>query len=416
MNIEQVVAPMSVSDFRAVIEESREPALIRGEAGKFADLFSVDDYWECIRQGKPDGSPLPRASVTSFQLPVAFDAGAIGRALRSGNTVCVSHMDRASAKLRALCLDVESELGFPGTACVHCYYSPPRTGYDFFHMDAGVAITLQIAGTKKWEYAREPAVEWSTRVGGFRENGKLEWFGEPDWSPSGPLRPPESGEFETRVLLPGDLLVMPPGVWHRVQSSDVASISLNLKLTHTTSVDALMQFARHRCLDEGFWRRPLPFASRDELERGMPQEETKAHLKEYLLKLSDVLKHMAEDEGAFAQAWFRNFLGSQGVISGSDDSEVLDEEVLQIPDGINPRLATETPGSVTLLGQGKSLRIQAPEIAPLMRDIIVRRHLKVSEVHGWGSAQHFPPADVRTILGRLVRSGFLVRGGAEPQR
>jgi hypothetical protein len=408
MDLKSVIAPMALDEFVAAISRSCAPVFVPGSADKFESLFSEADYWRSIDQGKPEGRSLPRVSLSSFQLPLAFERGVISRALRSGNTVCISHMDRALSLLRRLCLDAEAALGLPGSACIHCYNSPRGTGYDYFHMDSGAAVTLQIAGTKTWQYAERPAVPWSIRVGGYREGGRLEWFGETDWSPKpGTFPSPEDQGLVERTLSPGDLLVMPPGVWHRVVASETRSLSLNLKLTATPSIDGVLQIVRHLCLDEEAWRRPLPFASLEELRSGLPSEPTREALKEQMLLLSDMLRSLADDDDTLALAWFRNFLGSQEEVVGGSRGSLRDLDRVEIPFGVAPRLSVGRNGSTSLIAQAKILRVRGEAVVPLLREILARRSFRVAETEGWTSARGLHTSEVRQVLDNLVQAGFL---------
>lgn len=402
-----MIAPIDRFSFADAISRTKTPVLVPGPSEKFDELFNSGAFWASVAKGKPEGVPVPTVSHTRYKLPLAFEKGAIDRALRSGSTVCVSHIDRASESLRQLCLDVESALGFPGSACVHCYISPPGTGYDFFHVDAGAAVTLQLAGTKTWEYSEQAAVPWCTISGGYREES-LEWSGDTDWQPAiGRFPSPEDQGTVERALTPGDLLLVPPGVWHRVHSTDSTSISLNLKLIHRPSVDALLRVVRQACLDDEFWRSPLPFASDGELHSGLLAEETRSALQEQLLRLSEVIQDIANDEAAVSRTWFRTFLGSQDEVIGTNRVDIGRTDVLEIPPRVVPRLAVSSDGSMALLGRGKTMHLRGGFVAPLLREILKRRNFRVDAVESWPSAGVLDARQIEQTLKALVRSGFL---------
>lgn len=407
MNFESVIAPIELPAFIETLIKGI-PLHIPGHPGKFGSLFSKTAFWKCVAEGKPEGAPFPRVSLTAYQLPLAFERGAISRALRSGNTVCTSQIDRVSQELRQLCLATEMAVGFPGTATVHCYYSPPGTGYSFFHLDSGVAVTLQLEGRKTWKYSPKPAIPWSIRVGGYRERGQLEWFGDSDWQPpSDSLPTPDELGYTEVVLSPGDVLVMPPGVWHSVSASDSTSISLNLKLTAAPSIEGILQLVRQACLKEERWRRPFPFATPDELQTGIASESTKQEVKDLILALGKVVSNLAADDAELSRMWFRNFLGSQDSVQGQSGTSITSEDVLCIPTGIHPRLSVENDGTTTLLGQGKILQIHGRSINVLLRDILERRCFRVSELYTWNSAGAYGSPQLLQILQRLFDCGFL---------
>lgn len=408
MKLDELVAPMSPAAFIETLSAGNRVIFIPGDPGKFEFLFDASEFWDCARASKPDGASLPRASMTSYQIPLAFEEGAIRRALKSGNTVCVSHIDRTSDRLRRLCLNVESALGFPGSSCVHCYISPPGTGYDFFHVDSGFAVTLQLTGTKNWAYNETPAIPWCSRVGGFREPGRLEWFGESDWHPAAEdLGLPHDQEIIERTLHPGDLLVMPPGTWHRVQATNELSISLNLKLTHTSSIDSVLQILRHQCLGEVNYRKPLPFATNEDLLSGMVSEAAGNAIAEQLRDLSRTLAALAADPAAISMLWFRNFLGSQNNVVGDHVPEMTSDSVFEIPEQTSPRIAVLHDDSATLLAQGKILRVRGIGVAPLLRRILACRRFMTREVDSWPEARALGYEQTQAVLMRLAQSGFL---------
>ncbi len=409
MNLEEIIAPLPISEFSLHLSDGRIPLYIPGGPLKFQKLFNKLKYWECIERGKPEGAATPRASLSKFQLPVAYERGAIKRAIRSGNTVCVSHIDRASDSLRALCVETEALIGFPGAACVHCYTSPPGTGYDFFHVDGGIAITLQIEGTKDWEYADTSSLPWLTRVGGYREPGRLEWFGDPGWHPKeGTFSTPDVMKIQKQTLKPGDLLVMPAGVWHRVKSTDQTSLSLNLKLTHTTTIDVIIQLLRSACMDNELWRRPLPFTPAGGQDSWTPDAAGLSLYHDLLLQLKDAIDQLSLDANSFAVNWASAFVGSQNEIVPQPDFTLIDNnQVFALPQLVSPRVVAHGSHSATILGQGRMLSIRGEGVANLLQSILRAGPFDLSAALSWSSASSFTETDVRILLEKLVRAGFL---------
>jgi Cupin superfamily protein len=405
VNFESIVAPLTIPDFIKAIKECRS-VYIPGNVNKFKKLFSRKDYWDCAAKGKREGAMLPTVSMTAYQLPLAFDPGAIRGALRSGNTVCTSHIDRASRSLRMLCVDAETLLGFPGFASVHCYYSPPGTGYSFFHIDNGIAITLQLEGKKSWKYCEKAAVPWSARSGGYRETGRLEWFGDIDWQPRGLQSPDEMG-YSEKTLSPGDVLVIPPGVWHSVAADNSTSISLNLKLTAPPSIDGIMQILREICLHDTKWRTPFPFAKGTEINSGKITPGTKREIRDLLLSLTSAIQELANDGESLSQLWFGKLLGSQDNVVSSPEIAIKDSDTLYIPEGLRPRISISSQQSLALLGQNKTMEFSGKSIPNLIRDVISKRSFKLFKVASWPSARGCDRDSIKEIMQKLVDEGFL---------
>lgn len=204
----------------------KRPLLVRGQPGKFDAIMEPDDFIHgldrvpeirCVFGG------LRQAVISPADIREMFEAGA---------TICVTGIDCAHRRLRSAARRIEMELGYAGRVDFRAYLSPPGSGFDI-HYDARVATTLQLDGTKTWWYSDEPYSPFPT------EN-----------SPRHDMAAIRHAVSKTRLhkvtLRPGDLLCLPPGVWHKAKAGTGGSLALNLAFNHTgaTVLDVVLQELR----------------------------------------------------------------------------------------------------------------------------------------------------------------------------
>ena len=166
---------------------------------------------------------LRQATISPADIREMFEAGA---------TICVTGIDRAHRSLRSAARHIEREMRYAGRVDFRAYLSPPGSGFDI-HYDARVATTLQLDGTKTWWYSNEPHSPFPTENSSRADMAAIR-------------RAVARVKLHKVTLRPGDLLCLPPGVWHKARAGAGGSLALNLAFNHTgaTVLDVVLQQLR----------------------------------------------------------------------------------------------------------------------------------------------------------------------------
>jgi ribosomal protein L16 Arg81 hydroxylase len=207
----KILDPISVDAF---LRESfgKRPLLIRGQPGKFDFLmkpanviFGLDKVTEirCVFGG------LKQATISPADIREMYEAGA---------TICVTDLQLAHRSLQTAARRVRREIGFAGRVDFRAYLSPPSSGFDF-HYDARTATTLQLDGEKTWWYATSPHTLFPTENSARTDMAAVH-------------RAVARQKIRKVTLHPGDLLCLPPGLWHKARAGDGGSLALNMAFNH----------------------------------------------------------------------------------------------------------------------------------------------------------------------------------------
>ena len=204
----------------------RRPLYVRGSPGKFDALLKPARFihgLDRVAEIRCVFGELRQATIGPVDIREMYEAGA---------TICVTGMELAHPALRRAARRIEDDLGYAGRIDVRAYLSPPGTGFDF-HYDARVATSLQLDGAKTWWYSTAPEVEFPTQNSNRADM-------------AGTLRAVGRHTLRRVTLKPGDLLCLPPGVWHKAKAGAGGSLALNLAFNHVdgTVADVLVRYLR----------------------------------------------------------------------------------------------------------------------------------------------------------------------------
>jgi ribosomal protein L16 Arg81 hydroxylase/Flp pilus assembly protein TadD len=316
----------------------KRPLFVKGFADKYKGFFDGDGFIkatanpgsapaDALRASfdkrvpivmPPPGAPpeIPSMSIviTPKQAGVLFEAGA---------TLCMSEVQTRVPELAAFCAAIKEQLGYVGKVAFNGYMSPAGAGFNW-HFDARMVTKLQLEGTKRWRFSRRPAVDWP-KANGVRMTDGSGRYGDAearrlDWERIEPL---DEREVTTVLLEPGDLLILPAGVWHDAEGGSTGSLALNmsiLPISYTKIVDELLDGTLSR---EASWRAAaplLPASSR--AEREVDPEGIEA-IRDELKKASATLAEIADDPAALATLWASMVKTLRPPIAGKpgDDKE-----------------------------------------------------------------------------------------------
>jgi ribosomal protein L16 Arg81 hydroxylase len=238
MTLASILSPMPVNTFLHKYFGKR-PVLIRGAPGKFNALMRPANFiygLDRVPEIRCVFGELREATISVRDIREMFEAGA---------TICVTGIDCAHRSLRSAARQIEMEIGYLGRVDFRAYLSPPGSGFDI-HYDARVATTLQLEGTKTWWYSNQPDTPFPT------ENS-------PRTDMVAIRRAVARVKLRKVTLRPGDLLCLPPGVWHKAKAGAGGSLALNLAFNHAgaTVLDVVLQELRGTLATQPGCREPF---------------------------------------------------------------------------------------------------------------------------------------------------------------
>ncbi|HXU69385.1 MAG TPA: cupin domain-containing protein [Polyangia bacterium] len=136
-----------------------------------------------------------------------IDGAAVDYYRHARQTIFVRNLQALHAPTQLFVAAIQSAIGYPAKVDAVSFWSPPSTGFGF-HFDCKNALTLQLAGKKRWRHQRAAAIT-APPVEPFRQAHP--------WAQMAPL---DENELVESVLEPGDVLFLPAGTWHSVAAAD----------------------------------------------------------------------------------------------------------------------------------------------------------------------------------------------------
>jgi ribosomal protein L16 Arg81 hydroxylase len=282
--LQRILHPLSIDAFVGKFFQRRSFRL-PGPANKFDFLFRERDFPVGLDRTKEIRAVFTgnrQVRIRPIEIPQMYEAGA---------TICITGMERAQPKLLRAATLIKSELNYAGSVSFRAYLSPPGSGFGL-HYDARVVTTLQISGTKRWWYSREPAIPFPAYNSGKEPKGYPRWL------------PPPPGALRKIVLRPGDVFCLPAGVWHCAEAQGSGmSLALNLAFDHNGhgTLDSIYYMLKDRLELDERWREPLPVAP-GVRGRAIPKEVT-SELRRRINALCTELAHLSEDDVELGRAW-----------------------------------------------------------------------------------------------------------------
>lgn len=308
--LEALLAPVTPESF---VRDywGRKPLFVKGFKEKYEGFFDGAAFSRALSLQGPtppdflrasfdrktsDGSSLAphaehQSTSTAFratpdQAVALFDAGA---------TLCVSQIETRVPSLAQFVSAIKRQLRYPCRVSFNAYLSPAGSGYNW-HFDSRVATTLQIEGTKRWRFSKAPAIPWPRANGSVRGDGKA-YYADPsvsvqDWEQLTPFDPSDVSEA---LLEPGDLLILPAGVWHEACGGGSGSLALNLAFTPVAYTMIVAKILDAVLTPEAEWRSPAPLLPDD----SKAVEEISAQL----TRAASLLQSLAADEAEIVRVW-----------------------------------------------------------------------------------------------------------------
>lgn len=290
LTFEEMLKPVSLREFvgrtwdKSILHISGSPTKLAelpglSEFGRFLAGNLSNNYWEppvidgiVLASWTDSLGKVRSVGITPSQASEFYNVGA---------SLCFQPVDTAHPALQAFAGDVVKHTGFDGHVFTTAYLTPPHSG-SAMHFDDQHVFFCQVSGEKHWRISTEPGSKWPPiNVVESRVEDALEGAQQLGWS----LQPPSESQFIELVLKEGDILYLPPGIWHEPHTSDSHSLHYTLTLTSITTWRILIAFMRMGMMHHPEWRRDLRFL--EEATRAEDHEE--AVVGRVLEKMREVL-------------------------------------------------------------------------------------------------------------------------------
>lgn len=228
----------------------------------------------------------------------------------SGGTLLLDNIEKSWKPLKSLCNEVEKELQVCQFVFCNLFFSPPDSQAFEVHADNQDVFILQIEGSKNWTIY-EPDFELPIHD----EQAQL----EPDFEKNhDPL-------YELN-LKKGDLIYIPKGFPHRVQTSNDLSIHITFTIINYTLYDYYAILLRELSNENKNLRKSLnkSFFRNDTLEIGLSEIINEANIK----KSKDILRKKIIDKqkplykGAFVDIHRKQMISTQTKLKARENLDV----------------------------------------------------------------------------------------------
>lgn len=172
---------------------------------------------------------------------------------RCGLSVYLTDVGPYFPDIEAMVRKLELELGINEGCARAGVFASPTSGGISCHYDSVDVFSIQLRGTKKFDLA--PVTElrhpWGFQyITGSRPIDDLyaqATEGFPDW---------EKVEFQTVEMIPGTVLYMPRGTWHRTEAEG-DSIAVSIGMEPPSAAECVLEQLRLLLLQDPAWRKPL---------------------------------------------------------------------------------------------------------------------------------------------------------------
>jgi len=229
-------ALLSPGTVEAFIDEQfeKQPHVVRGDRGRFAALFSIDDVDAAVA-----AAPAPGGGSTSSAYGFRYTSGvredytfnadtgrsntAAHRAYDEGFTVIANAVRQTKAEVARLAMSMESVLQH--RVDTNMYLTPPAARGFPPHIDQHDTLLVQIDGAKRWSI--------------WNPDQELPLTGSTEFD-NPPLREPDM----VVDLTAGDALYIPHGWWHCGVTGEELSLHLTFGVISLKWVDLLLASIR----------------------------------------------------------------------------------------------------------------------------------------------------------------------------
>jgi ribosomal protein L16 Arg81 hydroxylase len=270
-SFDQVIAPVTRSEFFAKHYEREELIVQRGDPAHYASLLSLDKIDEYITTSNPNSSQVMMVNALADIKASDYsdsngmiDVARLYQLFDEGATITIPGLQRKIPELAALCRAVEAE--FDARFQANIYLSPPNAQGFKTHYDTHDVLVLQVAGSKQWRSYDVPV--------------ELPLLGQKFSSDKYTTIPPVH-EFRLNA---GDLYYCPRGLVHDASSTDDISLHITFGVMAQTWTELMVEAVTAACVSDPAFRANLPvgFASNPDFDRGPAREKFQSLLTSFV--------------------------------------------------------------------------------------------------------------------------------------
>lgn len=242
------ISASSPSKLDALPGLAQFPKLFCGELGE--KFWDSEPYSGIVQAGWIDArGNMRRLNVAPAQSADLYNAGA---------ALCFAPVESRHSSLAELVQDALGRTGFKevGTVGTTAYLTPPHSGGPM-HFDPQHVFFCQVSGEKHWKVSTAPAM---TRPpvnveAASLDDHTLNLLAEFGWS----LTLPSDATFVDILLKQGDVLYLPPGIWHESRTDETHSLHYTLTFYTISTWGVLFASLRAVMMKHPEWRRDLRF-------------------------------------------------------------------------------------------------------------------------------------------------------------
>jgi ribosomal protein L16 Arg81 hydroxylase len=406
---------------------ARKPLFVKGFADKYKGFFDAAAFRRALAA---PGAYSPDALRASFDVKTGAGASAAPKGddcsssvfrasieqavplFKAGATLCLSQVETRLPELAPFLAAIKRQLGYPGKASFSAYLSPPGSGFNW-HFDGRIASTLQIEGTKRWRFSNQPAIAWPRGNGTLRGDGTALYADATVTAQAWErLAGFDANDSRDVLLEPGDLLILPAGLWHEACGGDEGSLALNLSFTPLPYTLLVRQLLDKLLTPEPGWRSMAPALPVD--TSGGTDAAGIAAIGAELARAAQALQALRGDSAAVVRLW-QSFVqsadpGQPAPLASTDRSTPVERagRLRVRSDGrVHAMLAEGGAVLCLTVGSGASIDVSG-EAVPFVRRILAEGEFAAGDCLAWnGSGTAFDWSDVEQLLTRLRREGLL---------
>lgn len=406
IELHRLLNPVTPEEFLETYWDQKS-LYIPGSAGKFDLLgFNLDAFKKAALRGSPENIAAAYVDAEDFFHEFIINPRQLEDLFAAGMSICFGFISNFHPQLGAFAAAFRQYLNHAGKIHFNAYLSPPGKGFNL-HFDSKSVVVMQIEGSKLWRYSEKPGV-LSPPIG-IHPSNKIEVRNFRMENPWADFDIPGEEELTEKLLLPGDLLYLPPGAWHcTTAATSEYSLSLSLTCTPMNFVSLCASVLGNVLRKEHAWRRDLPSA----LATEGPSVNQDSRVEGFFsARLEEMKKTLAElDVNVVTNLWRDTVSGkSRDTATEATEASITAVDLIHVPNPITYEEGLDDDGepSVFVSALNKSVTM-GREALPFIQTLANHKSFVAKSAMGW-SDSGYSWEEVQEALEGLLLSGVIRR-------